>query len=75
MENEKFVIVFNGEIYNHLEIRILKLQVILWAFTQFGIEETISKFAIALFDKLYLIRDRVGIKPLFKMMNLYFQVS
>ncbi|MFY9072120.1 asparagine synthase (glutamine-hydrolyzing) [Aliarcobacter butzleri] len=83
MENEKFVIVFNGEIYNHLEIRRdLKYQnfktssdteTILWAFTQFGIEETISKFigmfAIALFDKienkLYLIRDRVGIKPLY----------
>ncbi|MCT7495754.1 asparagine synthase (glutamine-hydrolyzing) [Aliarcobacter cryaerophilus] len=83
MENEKFIIVFNGEIYNHLEIRKdLKYQnfktssdteTILWAFTQFGIKETISKvigmFAIALFDKienkLYLIRDRVGIKPLY----------
>lgn len=83
MENEKFAIVFNGEIYNHLEIRReLKYQnfktssdteTILLAFTQFGIEETISKFigmfAISLFDKienkLYLIRDRVGIKPLY----------
>lgn len=83
MENERFSMVFNGEIYNHLEIRKdLKYQnfktssdteTILWAFTQFGIEETISKFigmfAIALFDKienkLYLIRDRVGIKPLY----------
>ncbi|WP_323668693.1 asparagine synthase (glutamine-hydrolyzing) [Aliarcobacter butzleri] len=83
MENEKFAIVFNGEIYNHLEIRRdLKYQnfktssdteTILWAFTQFGIEKTISKFigmfAIGLFDKienkLYLIRDRVGIKPLY----------
>ncbi|WP_141048711.1 asparagine synthase (glutamine-hydrolyzing) [Aliarcobacter cryaerophilus] len=83
MENEKFAIVFNGEIYNHLEIRRdLKYQnfktssdteTILWAFTEFGVKETISKFigmfAIALFDKienkLYLIRDRVGIKPLY----------
>ncbi|MCT7531795.1 asparagine synthase (glutamine-hydrolyzing) [Aliarcobacter cryaerophilus] len=83
MENEKFAIVFNGEIYNHLEIRrdleyksfktSSDTETILWAFTQFGIEETISKFigmfAIALFDKienkLYLIRDRVGIKPLY----------
>lgn len=83
MENERFAIVFNGEIYNHLEIRRdLKYknfktssdtETILWSFTQFGIEETISKFigmfAIALFDKmenkLYLIRDRVGIKPLY----------
>lgn len=83
MENERFAIVFNGEIYNHLEIRRdLKYknfktssdtETILWSFTQFGIEETISKFigmfAIGLFDKienkLYLIRDRVGIKPLY----------
>lgn len=83
MENEKFAIVFNGEIYNHFEIRKdLKYQnfktssdteTILYAFTESGIQETISKFigmfAIALFDKienkLYLIRDRVGIKPLY----------
>lgn len=83
MENEKFAIIFNGEIYNHLEIRrdleyksfktSSDTETILWAFTQFGIEKTISKFigmfAIALFDKienkLYLIRDRVGIKPLY----------
>lgn len=83
MENEKFAIVFNGEIYNHFEIRKdLKYQnfktssdteTILYSFTESGIQETISKFigmfAIALFDKienkLYLIRDRVGIKPLY----------
>ncbi len=83
MENEKFVIVFNGEIYNHLEIRRdLKYksfktssdtETILWAFTELGVEKAISKFigmfAIALFDKIenksYLIRDRVGIKPLY----------
>ncbi|WP_066346459.1 asparagine synthase (glutamine-hydrolyzing) [Aliarcobacter cryaerophilus] len=83
MENERFSMVFNGEIYNHLEIRKdLKYQnfktssdteTILLAFSEFGIEETISKFigmfAISLFDKienkLYLIRDRVGIKPLY----------
>jgi asparagine synthase (glutamine-hydrolysing) len=82
MENEKFVIVFNGEIYNHLEIRKeLKrdfkthsdTETLLFAFSEFGIKNTINKlngmFAIALFDKknqkLYLIRDRVGIKPLF----------
>ncbi|ANE33471.1 asparagine synthase (glutamine-hydrolyzing) [Campylobacter hyointestinalis subsp. lawsonii CCUG 27631] len=83
MENEKFIIVFNGEIYNHFEIRQLltyksfktssDTETILWAFTQLGIEKAIYKFigmfSIALFDKienkLYLIRDRVGIKPLY----------
>jgi len=83
MENDKFVIVFNGEIYNHLDIRKeltykdfqthSDTETILFAFTEFGIEKAVSKFigmfAIALFDKyeqkLYLIRDRVGIKPLY----------
>ena len=83
MENDRFVIVFNGEIYNHLELRKecsynfktnhSDTETLLALFTQFGIENTLSKligmFAIALFDnvedKLYLIRDRVGIKPLY----------
>ena len=82
MENERFTIVFNGEVYNHLEIR-KKLsfsnfktnsdtETILWAFTELGvnaIEQFIGMFSIGLFDKvedkLYLIRDRVGIKPLY----------
>lgn len=82
MENEQYAIVFNGEIYNHLELRAgcacewrthSDTETLLSLFTQFGIEKTISKligmFAIGLFDKkenkLYLIRDRVGIKPLY----------
>ena len=83
MESERFVIVFNGEIYNHLEIRTeLKQQsfkthsdteTLLYAFETLGITQTLTKligmFAIALLDKkrqkLYLIRDRVGIKPLY----------
>jgi asparagine synthase (glutamine-hydrolysing) len=83
MENERFVIVFNGEIYNHFEIRKelsftdfkthSDTETLLYAFSEFGIEKTINKlngmFAIGLFDKknqkLYLIRDRVGIKPLY----------
>lgn len=83
MENSEFVIIFNGEIYNHYDIR-KKLrfcdfkthsdtETLLWSFTEFGIEKTINEingmFAISLFDKrtqkLYLIRDRVGIKPLY----------
>ena len=83
MENDRFAIVFNGEIYNHLEIRKeleftnfqthSDTETLLWSFSEFGIEKTVNllngMFAIALFDKieqkLYLIRDRVGIKPLY----------
>lgn len=82
MESERYVIVFNGEIYNHLELRKdLKsnflthsdTETLLALFNRFGIKETISKligmFAISLFDKkenkIYLIRDRVGIKPIY----------
>jgi len=73
---------FNGEIYNHFELR-KKLkrewhtnsdtETLLALFEEFGIKNTLSMligmFAIGLFDKienrLYLIRDRVGIKPLY----------
>jgi asparagine synthase (glutamine-hydrolysing) len=82
MENQRYVIVFNGEIYNHFELRERcnysfkthsDTETLLALFSEFGIKESISKligmFAIALFDKveekLYLIRDRVGIKPLY----------
>jgi len=82
MESERYVIVFNGEIYNHFDLRCecgcefetrSDTETLLALFNKFGIEQTISKligmFAIALFDKLdnklYLIRDRVGIKPLY----------
>jgi len=83
MENSRFIITFNGEIYNHLEIRkelnfqsfstSSDTETILWAFIEFGIEKALSKFigmfALSLFDKksekLYLVRDRVGIKPLY----------
>jgi asparagine synthase (glutamine-hydrolysing) len=79
-------IVFNGEIYNHAEIRreLEELgsrrwkthhsdtEVILHAFEQWGIEclqKFRGMFAIALWDakarRLWLIRDRVGVKPLY----------
>jgi asparagine synthase (glutamine-hydrolysing) len=79
-------VVFNGEIYNHAEIRKeLNLkgghrwktdhsdtEVILHAFEQWGIDcihRFRGMFAIALWDvrqrELWLIRDRIGIKPLY----------
>ena len=79
-------IVFNGEIYNHAEIRReledlgqrgwktnhSDTEVILHAFEQWGIEclqKFRGMFAIALWDakarRLWLIRDRIGIKPLY----------
>lgn len=79
--NQRYVIVFNGEVYNYNEIaKQLKIEqkttsdteVILEALAKNG-TESINLFngmyAIALYDRkdetLTLIRDRVGIKPLF----------
>jgi len=77
---------FNGEIYNHTELRqeLLELgghqwktdhsdsEVILHAFEQWGIDcihKFRGMFSIALWDirnrELWLIRDRIGIKPLY----------
>lgn len=79
-------IVFNGEIYNHAEIRAeleqigghrwktdhSDTEVILHAYEQWGIDclkRFRGMFAIALWDgrsrQLWLIRDRIGIKPLY----------
>lgn len=83
----RFVIVFNGEIYNYKKIARKLLdekkvdafrgtsdtEVLLEAFEAYGVKEAISlckgMFAIALYDKkqqfLYLLRDRIGEKPLY----------
>lgn len=83
----RYIISFNGEIYNHLDIRAQLLaancapqwhghsdtEVILAAFEAWGIEQALERFvgmfAIALWDRqeklLYLIRDRIGEKPLY----------
>jgi len=77
--------VFNGEIYNYLELRNLLIQkghkiasessdasIICHLFEEFGIEfvkQLRGMFAIVLWDSnekiLYLIRDSVGIKPIY----------
>jgi asparagine synthase (glutamine-hydrolysing) len=79
-------LVFNGEIYNHADIRAeltalghrewktdhSDTEVILRAFKQWGIDcihRFRGMFAIALWDakarELWLVRDRIGIKPLY----------
>ena len=84
-EEFKTMIMFNGEIFNHRELRTLlekkgikfntshsDTEVLLNGFSHFGIsfaDKIIGQFAIAFVDikneKLYLIRDRVGQKPLY----------
>jgi len=85
-ENGTLWVAFNGEIYNHAEIRAelermgghkwktdhSDTEVILHAFEEWGIkclEKFRGMFAIALWDlnarELWLIRDRIGIKPLY----------
>src|SRR2546426_5995508 len=85
-EDDTLWVVFNGEIYNHAEIRTelerqgghrwktdhSDTEVILHAFEEWGIDclqKFRGMFAIALWDakkhQLWLIRDRIGVKPLY----------
>ena len=89
--NNRYVICFNGEIYNYKEIREdldksgykyqwksnTDTETILAAIQFWGIEKAITKldgmFAFCLWDKteesLYLVRDRIGEKPLYYYIN------
>jgi len=85
-EDGSVIIAFNGEIYNHADIRkeLLAIgghtwktdhsdtEMIIHAYEEWGIDclkKFRGMFAIALWDKrkgeFYLIRDRIGIKPLY----------
>jgi len=82
----RFRIVFNGEVYNHIEIRkeiessknidwksTSDTETLLEAFEMWGVKDSVTRFvgmfALALWDQqeqaLYLIRDRIGEKPLY----------
>ena len=81
----RFVIAYNGEIYNFFHIKDMlssysvpwqggsDTEVVLAAIDIWGLEKAIEKFigmfAFALFDKqeqkIFLVRDRLGIKPLY----------
>jgi len=83
--DERYVMIFNGEVYNYAELRseldaagcefrgTSDTEVMLAGILQWGLEKAVSRFngmfAAALWDrrekKLHLIRDRVGVKPLY----------
>lgn len=88
-ESESVKLVFNGEIYNYLELKkdlenggaVLKnaseSEILIALYLKFGIDfiaKINGMFAIALYDvrdkSFYLIRDRLGEKPLWYTENL-----
>lgn len=82
--DDDFVLLYNGEIYNHQELRKKHLsqfnfvsssdtETLFLLLKHLGIEHTCSEiegmFAFSFYNKktkeLFLVRDRIGIKPLF----------
>lgn len=80
--DNRVAVVFNGEIYNHLQLRRQledypfrsnsDTEVILAAYLRWGsecVKQFEGMYAIALYDReseeLYLLRDRIGKKPLY----------
>src|SRR6185436_5612316 len=81
MHYEHLTIIFNGEIYNHLEVRTKRglncrtnsdTETILQAFFAMGpdcLHDFDGMFALAIYDRqkqeLFMARDRAGKKPLY----------
>lgn len=84
----EIIVVFNGEIYNYIELKEelqskgyifnsnSDTEVIINGYLEYGIEvveKLNGMFAIALYDKksdvMYLIRDHLGVKPLYYYIN------
>lgn len=80
--DNRFFVLFNGEIYNYLILRKLcnrkfkstsDTEVIVNYIDEYGLDSFLSKangmFSIAVYfieeDRLFLVRDRLGIKPLY----------
>jgi asparagine synthase (glutamine-hydrolysing) len=77
----RYVMIYNGEVYNYKEVAskynlhtrtTSDTEVIIEAFAKVGVQcisDLNGMFALAIWDKLeeklYLVRDRVGIKPLY----------
>ena len=89
--HDRYVISFNGEIYNHEVVRSQleslghkfnshsDTEVIIYAYKQWGIdciEKLEGMFAFSLFDlnknELFLVRDRIGVKPLYLACKIIF---